>query len=75
MRKEVMDYLEQRPELRYIVREQPQWYRKLSRDPAALQELENESKFFYGQTFGQKMDRLHEQIQTFSRLVQLFGKQ
>jgi hypothetical protein len=73
MRREVIDYLEQRPDLRYIIRERPEWYRKLSRDPAAIQELENESKYFYGQTFGQKIDRLHDQIQTFSRLVQLFG--
>ncbi|WP_257350582.1 YlbE-like family protein [Pseudalkalibacillus decolorationis] len=74
MRKEIIDYLEQRPDLKYIIREQPQWYRKLSRDPLAIQELEKESKYFYGKTFGQKVDRLHEQIDTFSKLVQLFGK-
>ncbi len=74
MRKEIIDYLDQRPDLKFIVREHPDWYKKLSRNPAAIQELENEAKFFYGQTFGQKIDRLHGQIETVSRLVQLFGK-
>ncbi|WP_349410382.1 YlbE-like family protein [Pseudalkalibacillus sp. SCS-8] len=75
MRKEVIEYLDQRPDLKFIIREQPEWYRKLSRNPASLQELETEAKYFYGQTFGQKVDRLHGQIESISRLMELFVKQ
>ncbi|MCF6136982.1 YlbE-like family protein [Pseudalkalibacillus berkeleyi] len=75
MRREIIDYLDQRPDLKYMIREQPDWYRKLSRNPASIQELDEEAKTFYGQTFGQRIDKLSGQIESISRLVQLFGKQ
>ncbi|MGM7701044.1 YlbE-like family protein [Pseudalkalibacillus sp. Hm43] len=75
MRREIIQYLDQRPDLKFIIREQPHWYRKLSRNPASIQELEEEAKTFYGQTFGQRVDRLNGQIESFSKLLQLFAKQ
>lgn len=56
-------YLRYHPHLLKFVRHNPMWYRYLSRDPAAIEQIEKASKKFYGKTFSQRIDRIHEQIQ------------
>ena len=43
MRRDVLEYINQQKELKKFIREQPLWYRKLSRNPYDLQKLEIES--------------------------------
>nr|WP_285876680.1 YlbE-like family protein [Fictibacillus phosphorivorans] len=62
-----------RPDLKYFIREKPEWYRKLSRNPFLMAELEENAKVFYGRTFGQRVDRFHQQLQNFGLLMELIS--
>lgn len=73
MRREIQDYLNTRPDLKYYIREKPEWYRKLSRNPFSVAELEEGAKVFYGRTFGQRVDRFHQQLQNFGLLMELIS--
>jgi hypothetical protein len=68
-----MDYLNTRPDLKYYIREKPEWYRKLGRNPFSVAELEEGAKVFYGRTFGQRVDRFHSQLQNFGLLMELIS--
>ena len=50
MRKDIVEYLEQKQELRQFIREQPHWYRKLSRNPNEIQSLEVAALHYYKKT-------------------------
>ncbi len=69
MRREIQSYLQSRPDLTMFVRENPIWYRKLSRSPEKVFEIEQEAKVFYGRTFPQRIDRLNERIQLANMLL------
>jgi hypothetical protein len=73
VRREIQDYLNARPDLKYFIREKPEWYRKLSRNPFSINELEESAKVFYGRTFGQRVDRFHNQLQNFGLLMELIS--
>ncbi|MDR7072122.1 YlbE-like family protein [Fictibacillus barbaricus] len=73
MRREILEYLNTRPDLKYFIREKPEWYRKLSRNPFTVSELEENAKVFYGRTFGQRVDRFHQQVQNFGLLMELIS--
>lgn len=51
MRKEILDYLNSSPQLLQFIREQPKWYRKLTRNPHELQLLEISSMHHYKKRF------------------------
>lgn len=69
MRREIQSYLQSRPDLLVFIRENPRWYRRLSRSPEKVFEIEQEAKVFYGRTFPQKIDRLNEHIQLANLLM------
>lgn len=46
-----------------FVRNNPEWYRYLARDPKRWQEIPQEAKVYYGQTFSQRLERMNQQIQ------------
>lgn len=71
MRIEIQKMLQERPDLLSYVREQPYWYRLLSREPMKIYEIEKHSKMYYGQTFPQKVGRFNEQLQMISMLISL----
>ncbi len=73
VRREIQDYLNTRPDLKYYIREKPEWYRKLTRNPFSVAELEESAKVFYGRTFGQRVDRFHQQLQNFGLLMELIS--
>ncbi len=73
VRREILEYLNTRPDLKYYIREKPEWYRKLSRNPFSVSELEEGAKVFYGRTFGQRVDRFHQQVQNFGLLMELIS--
>ena len=69
MRLEIQRYLQTRPDLIVFIRENPNWYRLLSRHPEKIYEIEQESKLFYGKTFPQKVERIHQHIQLANLLI------
>ncbi|SDM62459.1 YlbE-like protein [Fictibacillus solisalsi] len=64
MRREIIDYLHSRPDLKFFMREQPKWYRDLSRNPMLLEVMVKEADVFFGRTFGQRIDKFHNQVKT-----------
>ncbi|MDP4103827.1 MAG: YlbE-like family protein [Bacillota bacterium] len=72
MRKEVMDYLEGQQELKQFIREQPQWYRKLSRNPFDLQALEIASLHYYKRTIPHQVEKFSNGVQMASMMFHMF---
>lgn len=62
MRPEIIRLLNENQELRTFIRQNPGWYRRLSRNPAEFQDLEKEANYFYGRTFPQRVERMQSNI-------------
>ena len=67
-----IQYLANNPKLQEFIRYEPHWYRHLSRDGLKrVNELENAAKVFYGKTLSQRMDRVNNQLQMASMLINM----
>ncbi|WP_096154757.1 YlbE-like family protein [Bacillus sp. FJAT-45066] len=72
MRKEVFDYIQKKKTLQNFIREQPIWYRKLSRNPEILQDFELASMYHYKQTIPHKVQKFQDSVQMASMMVHMF---
>ncbi|MFZ7942178.1 MULTISPECIES: YlbE-like family protein [Bacillaceae] len=72
MRREVVDYLDRQKDLKQFVREQPQWYRKLSRNPYDLQSLEIASLHHYKKTIPDQVEKFSNSVQMASMMYHMF---
>lgn len=72
MRREIIDYVGQRKELKQFIREQPHWYRKLSRNPAEFQSLEVASLHYYRKTIPHKVEKFTNGVQMASMMMSMF---
>jgi hypothetical protein len=72
MRKEVMEYLDRQKDLKQFVREQPYWYRKLSRNPYDLQALEVASLHYYKRTIPHQVEKFSNGVQMASMMFHMF---
>ncbi|AZU61402.1 YlbE-like family protein [Neobacillus mesonae] len=72
MRREVFDYLERQKDLKRFVREQPLWYRKLSRNPYDLQSLEIASLHYYKKTIPHQVEKFSNSVQMASMMYSMF---
>lgn len=70
MNKELYQFLATRPDLINFIRFNPIWYRYLNRDPLRITEMEKEAKRYYGKTFSQKVERVGNNVQMLSMLLQ-----
>ncbi|WP_088104978.1 YlbE-like family protein [Halalkalibacter urbisdiaboli] len=71
MRVEVQRFLEQKPELRQYIRLHPIWYRKLSRNPGELSNLEKEANYFYGRTLPQRVEKVQNNLGLVMMLMEM----
>lgn len=71
MRKEVMDYLNSKKDLHQFIREQPHWYRKLSRNPFDLEALEVASLHYYKRTIPHHVERFSNGVQMASMMFHM----
>lgn len=71
MRREVYQYIRSKPELHQFLRYNPYWYRRLSRYPEKVYEMEKEAKLFLGKTFPQRMNRLQENMSLAMAMVEM----
>ncbi|MGO4887906.1 YlbE-like family protein [Anaerobacillus sp. MEB173] len=71
MRKDIQNYLANRPDLKQFMREQPIWYRRLSRNPSAIQSMEQQANVYYGRTFPQRIERLQNNINLTMMLLEM----
>lgn len=72
MRKEIIDYLETKKDLQKFVREQPIWYRKLSRNPFDLESLEIASLHHYKRTVPHQVEKFTNGVQMASMMFHMF---
>ncbi|CAH2713385.1 hypothetical protein BACCIP111895_00520 [Neobacillus rhizosphaerae] len=72
MRREVFEYLENQKDLKQFVREQPHWYRKLSRNPYDIQSLEIASLHHYKKTIPDKVEKFSSGVQMANMMYQMF---
>ncbi|NHM29668.1 YlbE-like family protein [Neobacillus terrae] len=72
MRREVLEYLDSKKELKQFVREQPIWYRKLSRNPYELESLEVASLHHYKKTVPHQVEKFTNGVQMASMMFQMF---
>ncbi|MCT2538083.1 YlbE-like family protein [Aquibacillus koreensis] len=73
MQPSLYKYLQGRNDLLHFIRQNPQWYRRLTRNPDQLEALEREAKVFYGKTVPQRIEKVSSQIQMVSMLMQMAG--
>lgn len=69
MRMEVAAYILQQPMLKKYLREQPYWYRKLSRDPNQLQNFEISSLHYFKKTIPDQVEKFSNGVQMASMML------
>lgn len=72
MRKEVIQYIRTKKMLQSFIREEPRWYRLLSRYPHQLPSFEIAALHYYGQTIPHKVERIANSLQMASLMLHLF---
>jgi YlbE-like protein len=71
MRPELYQYIQAKPILKNFIREQPIWYRKLSRNPNHLKTFENSSLQYYKMTLPDRIEQLTNSLQMASMMFHL----
>lgn len=72
MRKEVYDYISRQPDLLEFLRNEPEWYRKLSRHPEQIGKFQQAARSYHGKTWPARIDRLANHIQMAQMMVYMF---
>ncbi len=72
MRPDIIKIVRSNETYKKYLREQPYWYRKLSRDPASIREFDLNSKDYFKQTIPHKVASLSEKLQMASMMVGMF---
>ncbi|MBD7936847.1 YlbE-like family protein [Cytobacillus sp. FSL W7-1323] len=72
MRKDIREYIQQNEELKKFVREQPQWYRTLSRNPTEIQKLEVASLHYHKKTIPHHVEKFSNGVQMASMMMSMF---
>lgn len=72
MRMDMMEYIKADPDLIKFLREQPNWYRKLGRNPNDLQAFQISSLHYHGKTIPHKVEKFSNSVQMASMMMSLF---
>lgn len=72
MRKDVLEYLNNNKQLKQFVREQPSWYRKLTRNPQELQLMEIAALHYYQKTLPHQVEKFSNGVQMASMMMSMF---
>ncbi|MFD3448019.1 YlbE-like family protein [Microbacteriaceae bacterium 4G12] len=72
MRRELVDYLQSKEELQKFIREQPYWYRKLSRNPSERETFELAAMHYYKKTIPDRVSKFQNQLAMASVMVEMF---
>lgn len=67
----VYGYLKQKSDLLMFIRNNPVWYRYLSRDSSYMNQLEEAAKEWQGKTFQQRAEKLSSQVKMLHLLYEL----
>jgi YlbE-like protein len=72
LRQEVMDYINGRKDLKEFLREQPVWYRKLTRNPGDFTSFETASQYYFEKTIPHRVAKFSNGVQMASMMFQMF---
>ena len=72
MRKDVWDYINNNSQLKKFIREQPGWYRKLTRNPHQLELMEIAALNYYKRTLPHQVDKFSNGVQMASMMMSMF---
>ncbi|MFS0861361.1 YlbE-like family protein [Fredinandcohnia sp. 179-A 10B2 NHS] len=72
MRKETLDYIQSNKQLQSFIRENPIWYRRLTRNPNDLQRMQIEAREYYKQTFPHKIKKFNNSLEMASFMLQMY---
>ncbi|WP_163536699.1 YlbE-like family protein [Gracilibacillus sp. YIM 98692] len=73
MEPETYHFIQQREDLWMYIRKHPEWYRYLTREPHRINELEKNTKEYFGKTFPQRLEKTSQNIQMVRLLMQMAG--
>jgi hypothetical protein len=72
MRKEIQEHIRAKKERQTFIREQPHWFRKLSRNPNDLESLEIEMMNYYQKTIPHKVQQFSNSVQMAQMMIAMF---
>lgn len=72
MRNEIYQMINTRQDLKEYLREQPQWYRTLTRSPHQFQEMERAALHFHQRTIPHHVEKFSNSVQIASMMMQMF---
>ncbi|MBO8176400.1 YlbE-like family protein [Aeribacillus pallidus] len=71
MRSDVMEYIRRDPFLHQFLRQQPAWYRMLSRSPQDLEQFEIASLHYYKKTIPHRVEKFSQTLQMASMMMSM----
>lgn len=72
MRQEILEYIYSKEDVKRFIREQPYWYRKLSRDPTQLEKCEIASLNYFQKTIPHRVEKFANGLQMASVMMNMF---
>lgn len=66
-----MTYIKNKKDLTKFIREQPQWFQRLSRNPWELKEFERACSIYYKKTIPDRMEQLSTGMQMAAMMLSL----
>jgi hypothetical protein len=72
MRTEIFEHLNEKKQLKEFIRQQPHWYRKLSRNPYDLQAFEVAALHYFRKTIPDHVEKFSNGIQMASMMMSMF---
>lgn len=72
MRAELLEYIRSDEDLERYIREQPYWYRKLSRDPGEKEAFELAALQYFKKTIPDKVAKFQNQLSVASLMIDMF---
>ncbi|WAA13710.1 YlbE-like family protein [Fervidibacillus halotolerans] len=71
MRKDILALIQSNRDLHRFIREQPQWYRTLSRDPQSITQFQKAARQYYKKTFANRVQKITEGAQMASFMLNM----
>jgi hypothetical protein len=72
MRRDVYMYIQNKKELVRFLRDQPVWYRKLTRDPSQIQQMEVAALHYYQKTIPHHVEKFSNGVNMASMMMGMF---
>ncbi|MGD6848654.1 YlbE-like family protein [Rossellomorea aquimaris] len=72
MRPDIIEYIYAKDDLKLFLRDQPQWYRTLSRNPNELEKFEIASINHFQKTIPHRVQKFSNGVQMASMMISMF---